>query len=234
MEGFFTKDERCSLPSLCRSLAREVGMARRTGDFGAICKAYAAASPDKLPVRDRFGFNPVLAAIATATALCRSVEAPQYGSCRAAVAAFACRRHSVSPMSPLCGGDDVAKLVRGLDKVASLYNKSASVESDNFRKLLLTFAEDIRVIIIMIVDRLALMRAINHHPAERFVRDTAYMRQTIFTRLWRTASACMPSSRNLRICPLKYSNREVYTRIAHELNETKARRDAYIAEFIVR
>lgn len=75
MEGFFTKDERCSLPSLCRALAREVGMARRAGDFGAICKAYAAASPGKLPVRDRFGFNPVLAAIATATALCRSVEA---------------------------------------------------------------------------------------------------------------------------------------------------------------
>ena len=48
---------------------------------------------------------------------------------------------------------------------AGLYSHSAVVESDNFRKLLLTFAQDIRVIIIMIVDRLALMRAINHHPA---------------------------------------------------------------------
>ena len=53
---------------------------------------------------------------------------------------------------------DVAKLLEGLSKVASLYSKQAAVESDNFRKLLLTFARDIRVIIIMIVDRLALMR----------------------------------------------------------------------------
>ncbi len=231
MEGFFTKDERCSLPSLSRALAREVGMARRTGDFGAICKAYAAASPDKLPVRDRFGFNPVLAAIATATALCRSVEADRNMVLAVLLSPLSRAGGIASADVASMWGYDVAKLVRGLDKVASLYSKSASVESDNFRKLLLTFAEDIRVIIIMIVDRLALMRAINHHPAERFVRDTAYEANYLYAPLAHRLGLYAIKS-ELEDMSLKYSNREVYTRIAHELNETKARRDAYIAEFI--
>ena len=68
-------------------------------------------------------------------------------------------------------GSDVSKLVHGLINVSSLYKKQAAVENDNFHKLLMTFAEDIRVIIIMIVDRLGLMRRINHHPDEKFVRD---------------------------------------------------------------
>ena len=126
-------------------------MARRTGDFGAICKAYAAASPDKLPVRDRFGFNPVLAAIATATALCRSVEADRNMVLAVLLSPLSRAGGIVSADVASMWGDDVAKLVRGLDKVASLYSKSASVESDNFRKLLLTFAEDIRVIIIIML-----------------------------------------------------------------------------------
>ena len=206
-------------------------MARRTGDFGAICKAYAAASPDKLPVRDRFGFNPVLAAIATATALCRSVEADRNMVLAVLLSPLSRAGGIVSADVASMWGDDVAKLVRGLDKVASLYSKSASVESDNFRKLLLTFAEDIRVIIIMIVDRLALMRAINHHPAERFVRDPAYEANYLYAPLAHRLGLYAIKS-ELEDMSLKYSNREVYTRIAHELNETKARRDAYIAEFI--
>ncbi len=96
-------------------------------------------------------------------------------------------------------GDDIAKIVRGLDKVRTLYSRSPSVESENFRKLLLTFAEDVRVIIIMIVDRLRLMRAINHHPAEKLVHDTANEVNYLYAPS-PTASASTPLSRNSRIC----------------------------------
>ena len=123
------------------------------------------------------------------------------------------------------------RLVSGISKVASLYSRSASVESDNFRKLLLTFAEDIRVIIIMIVDRLALMRAINHHPSERLVRDVAYEANYLYAPLAHRLGLYAIKS-ELEDMSLKYTNRETYTRIARELNETKARRDAYIDTFI--
>ena len=128
-------------------------------------------------------------------------------------------------------GADVARMVGGLAKVGTLYSKAAAVESDNFRKLLLTFAQDIRVIIIMIVDRLTLMRAINHHPAEKLVRETANEANYLYAQLAHRLGLYAIKS-ELEDMSLKYSNREMYSRIARELNETKVRRDAYIADFI--
>ena len=116
-------------------------------------------------------------------------------------------------------------------KVSGLYSRNASVESENFRKLLLTFAEDIRVIIIMIVDRLAIMRAINHHPAGNLVRETAYEVNYLYAPLAHRLGLYAIKS-ELEDLSLKYSNREMYSRIARELKETKAKRDQYIAEFI--
>ncbi len=128
-------------------------------------------------------------------------------------------------------GDDIAKLIRGLLKVSTLYSKQAAVESDNFRKLLLTFAEDIRVIIIMIVDRLALMRTINHHPNEKMVHDVAYESNYLYAPLAHRLGLYAIKS-ELEDLSLKYTNRKTYTDIAHKLNETKVKRDQYIAEFI--
>ena len=122
-------------------------------------------------------------------------------------------------------------MVNGLLKVSTLYSRNTSVESDNFRKLLLTFAEDIRVIIIMIVDRLALMRAINHHPNEKSVRDVAYEANYLYAPLAHRLGLYAIKS-ELEDMSLKYSNRDMYSRIARELNETKHTRDAYIAQFI--
>ncbi|WP_303742488.1 bifunctional (p)ppGpp synthetase/guanosine-3',5'-bis(diphosphate) 3'-pyrophosphohydrolase, partial [uncultured Muribaculum sp.] len=127
--------------------------------------------------------------------------------------------------------DDIAKLIRGLLKVSTLYSKQAAVESDNFRKLLLTFAEDIRVIIIMIVDRLALMRTINHHPNEKMVHDVAYESNYLYAPLAHRLGLYAIKS-ELEDLSLKYTNRKTYTDIAHKLNETKVKRDQYIAEFI--
>ena len=55
-------------------------------------------------------------------------------------------------------GEDVAGIIRGLIRVNELYSKSPTIESENFRNLLLTFSEDMRVILIMIADRVNIMR----------------------------------------------------------------------------
>lgn len=181
--------------------------------------------------RDRFGFHPMAQAIATAIGLCTYVD-PDRNMVLAVLLSPLARCESVGEEEiAATWGADIARLVRGLVKVSGLYSRSASVESDNFRKLLLTFAEDIRVIIIMIVDRLVLMKAINHHPAENMVRDTAYEANYLYAPLAHRLGLYKIKS-ELEDMSLKYSNREVYTRIAHELNETKVSRDAYIADFI--
>jgi GTP pyrophosphokinase len=128
-------------------------------------------------------------------------------------------------------GSDVVRLVQGLIKVDSLYARNTSVESDNFRNLLLTFAQDIRVIIIVIVERLQLLRSINHHPDEEGVKRVAAEARYLYAPLSHRLGLYAIKS-ELEDLSLKYSNREIFTKIAHDLNQRKAARDAYIADFI--
>lgn len=180
--------------------------------------------------RDKLGFNAFASAIETATVLVDSISADRNMVLAVLLSALSCGEGYEDAVERQWGAD-IGKLVRGLDKVTKLYSRSALVESENFRKLLMTFAEDIRVIIIMIVDRLRLMRAINHHPSERIVRDIANEANYLYAPLAHRLGLYAIKS-ELEDLSLKYSNREVFTRIAHELNQTKVRRDAYIADFI--
>lgn len=129
-------------------------------------------------------------------------------------------------------GDDIASLVRGLIRVGTLYGRhAAATDPDIFRELLLTFAEDIRVIIIMIIDRLILMRAINHHPDDAAVRQVAAEVSYLYAPLAHRLGLYGVKG-ELEDLALKYTQRDIYTRIARKLNATKSARDAYIAEFI--
>lgn len=129
-------------------------------------------------------------------------------------------------------GTDVKYLISRLMKVSQLYNKQMAVRDENFQKLLITFAEDIRVIIIMIVDRLALMRMINHHPEEGFVREISMEARYLYAPLSHRLGLYSMKS-ELEDLSLKYLNRRVYDQIARKLNETKVARDRYVADFIV-
>lgn len=128
-------------------------------------------------------------------------------------------------------GSDVETLLEGLLSVDTLYARHGTATTENYRNLLLTMAKDIRVIIIMTIDRLVLMRAINHNPDEDFVRraalDASYLYAPIAHRL-----GLYKIKGELEDLSLKYTDREMYTRIAGKLNETKVARDKYIEDFI--
>ena len=83
----------------------------------------------------------------------------------------------------------------------------------------------------MIVDRLALMKAINHHPNQKFVFDIASESLYLYAPLAHRLGLYKIKS-ELEDMSLKYTNRDLYTQIAHKLNESKQERDKYIAEFI--
>lgn len=128
-------------------------------------------------------------------------------------------------------GEDVASLLIGLSEVEKFSNKNNAVNQDNFRGLMLSLADDIRVIIIMIVKSLVLMREINHHPDQNWVRDVAFEANCLYAQLAHRLGLYKLKS-ELEDLSLKYTNREIYTQIAHKLNETKRSRDAYIKGFI--
>ncbi len=212
---------------LRRQLESSAGTLLGAGDREAIAEILRRSPLE----RDRFGFHPAVSAMATAVAICAHIDTDRNMVLAVllapAVYASLCSIEEIERL----WGEDVAVLVSGLSKVAGLYSHSAVVESDNFRKLLLTFAQDIRVIIIMIVDRLALMRAINHHPAEKLVKDIAFEANYLYAPLAHRLGLYAVKS-ELEDMSLKYGNREVYSRIARELKQTKARRESYIADFI--
>ncbi|MCH5217816.1 MAG: bifunctional (p)ppGpp synthetase/guanosine-3',5'-bis(diphosphate) 3'-pyrophosphohydrolase [Muribaculaceae bacterium] len=128
-------------------------------------------------------------------------------------------------------GADVASLLVAMTSVGRFSHEGASAGYENLRGLMLSLADDIRVIIIMTVHNLAVMREINLHPDEEWVRNVAFEAQYIYSQLAHKLGLYKIKG-ELEDLSLKYTNREIYKSIAQKLNETKKQRDAYIAEFI--
>ena len=127
-------------------------------------------------------------------------------------------------------GDITAELVEGLMRVYDLYSRKVAVESENFRKLLISFARDVRVIMIMIVERLDTMRNLDKYietEQQEIAREVSYLYAPLAHRM-----GLYGIKTELEDLSLKYTSREVYKDIAHKLNETKRSRDAYIKKFI--
>lgn len=128
-------------------------------------------------------------------------------------------------------GEDVAGLLVGISSVVRFSSKNNAVNQDNFRGLMLSLADDIRVIIIMIVRSLVVMRSINLHPDQEWVRNVAFEANFLYAQLAHRLGLYKIKG-ELEDLSLKYTNREIYTSIAHKLNQTKRSRDEYIQEFI--
>ncbi len=128
-------------------------------------------------------------------------------------------------------GASVARILHGLDRIRQLYEKNPSVESENFRNLLLSFAEDMRVILIMIADRVNLMRQIrdtdNVEARTEVSQEAAYLYAPLAHKL-----GLYKLKSELEDLSLKYLEHDAYYHIREKLNETKAARDAYIERFI--
>lgn len=230
-EKYLTPEEKTELLSTFRRLLELTKDVAQHGDIRKVKEIITEGIHKNHYRRDRYGINPAIHNLATATALCEKIS-PDRNMVIAILLFNLCKSEFIEESEvEKQWGEDISKLIRGLLKVSTLYSKQAAVESDNFRKLLLTFAEDIRVIIIMIVDRLILMKSINHHPNEKMVHDVAYEANYLYAPLAHRLGLYAIKS-ELEDMSLKYTNRDTYTEIARKLNETKKVRDAYIEEFI--
>ena len=127
--------------------------------------------------------------------------------------------------------DSIVALVHGEQKVDEFYRRRVGVENENFRKLLMSLAEDIRVIIILICEVLYLIRKYNpieeSEDGDRVAREASYLFAPLAHRL-----GLYKVKSELEDLSMKRLHRETYKEIAHKLNETKRSRDKYIADFI--
>ncbi|PRX49601.1 RelA/SpoT family protein [Salegentibacter salegens] len=127
-------------------------------------------------------------------------------------------------------GGTVATIVNGLTKISSLKkDKDVSLQAENFRKMLLTLNDDIRVIIIKIADRLHNMQtmdAMRRDKQEKIASETLYIYAPLAHRI-----GLYNIKTELEDLGLKYTEPEVYNEIYTKIKESKEEQDAYIREF---
>lgn len=128
-------------------------------------------------------------------------------------------------------GSDVSRILHGVERIRELYRKNPVVQSDNFRQLLLSFAEDMRVILIFIASRVCIMRNIKESENEagrnQVSMESAYLYAPLAHKL-----GLYKIKSELEDLSLKYLEHDAYYHIKEKLNATKRTRDAYIDKFI--
>lgn len=223
----FSPREEEEAKQLTAHLREVVGPSMHDGDIEKIIN-FLQETAQKGITRDVFGLHPVLTSLQTA---CIIVD--EIGLRRDSVIAtllYGCLADDYDNIAKTFG-DNVARIVHGLAKIQKLYEKNPVIESDNFRNLLLSFAEDMRVILIMIADRVNIMRQIRDTNNEEARHEVSEEASYLYAPLAHKLGLYTLKS-ELEDLSLKYLEHDIYYMIREKLNETKASRDAYITSFI--
>ncbi|MDB5286666.1 MAG: RelA/SpoT family protein [Mucilaginibacter sp.] len=127
-------------------------------------------------------------------------------------------------------GKKVAKIIDGLTKISGVFDTNSSLQAENFRKMLLTLADDVRVILIKLADRLHNMRTMEFMPRDKQLKlssETVYLYAPLAHRLGLYAIKS-----EMEDLSMKYMERETYSFIKNKLNEKKTEREKFIRDFI--
>ncbi len=228
---FFTEEELHQLFVLYKQLLRLSGNTLQKEDCKKVKQQLIHAMNEGIIPRNVFGMNPIIKDMQTAV-----IVAEEIGMRRASILAVILHetvKYNLYTLTDIQNiyGEDVKSIISGLVKIQELYAKKPTIESENFRNLLLSFAEDMRVILIMIADRVNLMRQIKDNPNTdarlQVANEAAYLYAPLAHKL-----GLYKLKSELEDLSLKYIQPETYYYIKEKLNATKAARERYINAFI--
>ena len=227
---FFTPEEHAELLSLFRTLRQADADLFARKNYRLLRDRIEQSARGGTLSRDTFGLNPVVTSLQTAI-----LAASEIGMRGDALTACLVQP-SLPPDADLAPvgetfGQGVATVLHGLRRVSQLYAKTPSIQSDNFRNLLVSFAEDMRVVLLIIASRVNLMRHIKNNPNQEAVRSAATEASYLYAPLAHKLGLYQLKS-ELEDLSLKYLEHDAYYMIKDKLNATKATRDAYIERFI--
>ncbi len=127
-------------------------------------------------------------------------------------------------------GKKIAKIIDGLTKISGVFDYNSSLQAENFRKMLLTLADDVRVILIKLADRLHNMRTMDFMPRDKQLKissETVYLYAPLAHRL-----GLYTLKSELEDLSMKYMEPVTYKFIAQQLNEKKTERENFVRDFI--
>ena len=227
----FTSEERERALALYDQLKERIASSLKEGDEQRVRQQLLKAIEQGQVKRDFIGLNPIVNSLQTAL-----LAVDEIGLRRDAVLAillYPCIQGGMLSIDEVTTsfGQAVGHILHGLQRIQELYTKNPVVESENFRNLLLSFAEDMRVILIMIADRVNLMRQIRDTPNEEARHEVSQEAAYLYAPLAHKLGLYKLKS-ELEDLSLKYLEHDAYYHIREKLNATKAARDAYIGRFI--
>ena len=233
MKLIFTQEEANAARKIIGELRTALEGTLNQDDESALWQCFKQSVRSGQVVRDIFGLNPLLQALQTA-----SVAVEDTGHRRDGVVAILLYKGQmlssdveIAKKQAAAFGPSVEKIISGLLRIQDLNKKTPVIESENFRNLLLSFAEDMRVILIMIAERVNLMRQIrdteNIQAKQRVSEEAAYLYAPLAHKL-----GLYKLKSELEDLSLKYLEHDAYYMIREKLNATKKSRDAYIERFI--
>lgn len=228
--GFFTKEEKKAFFSKYRLLLRNLHSFLEKEDIPKMKELMKRVVTLDCYGRDKSGINGLLRNIDTA--LIATVEIGMKRTPAIALLLYHPVLKEVIKLEEVEQkfGPDVTLIIRRLLKTSDLYARNTAVNSENFHHLLFSFAEDVRVILLMIADRLCLMRLgkqLKEDDRIRLATEASYLYAPLAHRL----GLYMIKS-ELEDLSLKYTDRKQYDFIKQKLNETKRSRETYISQFI--
>lgn len=226
-----TEKERNEIRSLFESVYDAIEDSFKPEEKEKLSLYINIALENNLIPRDIFGFNPILFALETA-----QIAIKEIGLKRDAVIAILTFNSVINKFSTIENiqktfGESVFTIVKGLLRLHDLYKKTPVVESENFRNLLISFAEDMRVILLMIADRVNMMRQLRDTNKEEERKRAAEEANYLYAPLAHKLGLYKLKS-ELEDLSLKYLEHDAYYMIKENLNATKKTRDAYISNFI--
>jgi GTP pyrophosphokinase len=227
----FTTEERLLALALYTELRDKISSTLHDCDELRVRQQLMNAIEQGQVTRDYFGLNPIVTSLQTAL-----LTVDEIGLRRDAVLAIMlhpCVESGVLTIEEVgqIYGTSVSRILHGLQRIQELYKKNPVVESENFRNLLLSFAEDMRVILIMIADRVNLMRQIRDTKNEDAKREVSQEAAYLYAPLAHKLGLYKLKS-ELEDLSLKYLEHDAYYHIKEKLNATKRARDSYIERFI--
>ncbi|MFW9607365.1 MAG: RelA/SpoT family protein [Prevotella sp.] len=227
----FTQSELDETREIMAHLRETIGDTLKSDDEDKIKQHLKKAIYDNQIQRDVFGLNPILHSLRTAQIAVDEIGLKRDGVLATLLYTLVVNNYSTVEDMQDKFGESVAHVIRGLVRIQDLYKRNPIIESDNFRNLLISFSEDMRVILIMIADRVNLMRQIRDTNAVEEKHQVSEEASYLYAPLAHKLGLYKLKS-ELEDLSLKYLEHDAYYMIKDSLNATKAARDSYIKRFV--
>jgi len=226
-----TLEEKKELFGLIRELRKNAEGKLSSSDYRFVKERITDSVKQGKITRDGLGFNPII--IELKTAMLVSQEIGYQREIIISILINRCIQAGTATIEEMKGelGESAVKILENLAQINSIYAKSPTIETENFRKLLLSFTNDMRVILIMIANRLVLLRSLFNSTDDEARKLVAREASKLYIPLAHKLGFYKLKS-EMEDLALRYTETEIYAELSRKVEETAASREDYIASFI--